>query len=132
MKTAEVSSSARVALAVQDAVLVVALVMVIATGARTAFAIALAVGVLVVLAWGFATLHFPRKVEWDDETITFSALGRSHTFVWKDVRVRVRRFLVRDRIFVRLAPAPPWRGRYWLLAKMEGYDALVAELERRT
>jgi len=45
--------------------------------------------------------------------------------------VRVRRFLVRDRIFVRIAPAPPWRGRYWVLDRIEGFEELVQELEAR-
>jgi hypothetical protein len=52
--------------------------------------------------------------------------------MWRDVkRVHVRRFLVRDRILVRISPAPTWRGRYWLLASIDGFDALVSELESR-
>ena len=128
---AYVSARARMAVAAQDIVLVLALV-VLATGRPSAFTVALGAGIVTVLAWGMATLHFPRRVTWDDAAITFSAHGRAHTFAWRDVaHVRVRRFLVRDRVLVRLLPSPPWRGRYWLLANMEGYEALVAELEAR-
>ncbi len=93
---------------------------------------ALATGATAALAWGLVTLHFPSKVELTDDAIAFSAYGRRHVFAWGDVtRVRVRRFLVRDRVLVRLTPAGTWRGRYWLTDGLGGYDALVAELERR-
>ncbi len=131
-RAAYVSPGARVAVAAQDIVLLLALI-VLATGTPSAFTIALGAGIVTVLAWGIATLHFPRSVTWDDDAITFAAHARSHTFAWKDVaHVHVRRFLVRDRVLVRLLPSPPWRGRYWLLANMEGYEVLVAALEDRT
>ena len=92
----------------------------------------LAAGAAAAIVWAFVTLHFPSRVEMDDEAIRFSAYGRSHVFAWRDVaRVHVRRFLVRDRVLVRLAPATAWRGRYWLTDGLAGYDALVAELEKR-
>ena len=63
-----------------------------------------------VLGWGAVTLHFPSRVEIDEEGVTFSRYRRAHTFAWKDVkRVRVRRFLVKDRVLVRLEPSSPWR-----------------------
>ena len=97
---------------------------------KLSFALALAVPF--VLAWGFLTLHFPSKVEMDDEGVAFFAYGRAHRFLWREVtRVHVRRFLVRDRVLVRINPSPPLRGRYWLLDSMQGYDALVAALESR-
>ena len=36
-------------------------------------AVALAIGIVVVLAWGIATLHYPRRVTWNEERITFAA-----------------------------------------------------------
>jgi hypothetical protein len=96
------------------------------------FATALLVAAAAVLLWGAVTLHFPTKVAWNAERVAFSAYGRTHTFLWKEVeRIDVRRFVVRDRVLVRLRPATAWRGRYWLTDGLHGYAALVAELERR-
>jgi hypothetical protein len=93
---------------------------------------ALATGAAASLAWGLLTLHFPSKVELTADGIAFSGYGRTHAFAWRDVaRVRVRRFLVRDRVLVRLTPATAWRGRYWITDGLTGYDALVVELEQR-
>jgi hypothetical protein len=115
----------------QDAVLALAF-LAAALFLRGPFAAALLVAIPVVVAWGAATLHFPARVQWDDEGIAFSAYGRTHTYAWRDVaRVDVRRFLVKDRVLVRLRPAGPWRGRYWITDGMPYFDALVAELEKR-
>ena len=99
---------------------------------RGAFATALLAGIGVVLAWGCLTLHFPHRVEIDDAGVSFLAYGRAHRFVWTDVRrVRVRRFLVRDRVLVVLAPAPAWRGRYWILDSIAGFAELLAALDAK-
>ncbi|HEY2511599.1 MAG TPA: hypothetical protein VGI39_12110 [Polyangiaceae bacterium] len=97
---------------------------------RGGFATALLAGICVVWAWGAITLHFPRRVEIDDAGVTFFGYGRAHRFVWRDVtRVRVRRFLVRDRVLVVIGPAPAWRGRYWILDSIEGFAELLAALD---
>jgi len=96
-------------------------------------ALVLGIAIPFVLLWGFVTLHFPSRVELDDEGIAFFAYGRAHKFAWRDVeRVHVRRFLVRDRVLVRILPTSLLRGRYWLLDSMDGYDALVKALEERS
>jgi hypothetical protein len=87
----------------------------------------------IVLGWGVATLHFPSSVEMSDNGIAFARYGRVHRFAWSEVkRVRVRRFLVRDRVLVRLEPSTAWRGRYWLTDAMDGFEAVVAQLEELT
>ncbi len=114
----------------QDGIVLVALALAAWTGGP--WGAALAIGAIASLAWGLVTLHFPSRVEVTDDAIAFSAYGRTHVFAWCDVaRVRVRRFLVRDRVLVRVVPAGAWRGRYWITDGLDGYDALVAELERR-
>ena len=116
----------------QDLVLVAALVLVVIARLSSGLAIALGVAIPVVLAWGVATLHFPRVVSLDDEGVSFGAYGRVHRFAWRDVRaVKVRRFLVRDRVLVRIVPSPPWRGRYWILDSIEGFEGLVIALQER-
>jgi len=92
----------------------------------------LAAGAALGLAWGLATLHRPSRVSVDDDGVTFARYGRAHRFDWRDVRdVRVRRFLVRDRVLVRIEPSAPMRGRYWLHRGLVGFDELVARLEAR-
>jgi hypothetical protein len=120
------------AIALRDAVLLAALGMSLVLRTHGTLALLLGVAIPVVLAWGLLTLHYPSAVELDDEGITFRAYGRAHAFPWRAVeRVRVRRFLVKDRVLVRLSPAPAWRGRYWILDSLDGFDELVRALERR-
>ena len=93
--------------------------------------IVLSIAVPCVLAWGALTLHYPRVVETDEHGIAFSAYGLVHRYAWSAVTVHVRRFLVGDRVLVRVSPAPPWRGRYWILDVIDDFPALRAELEAR-
>jgi hypothetical protein len=116
----------------EDLFLVLALGGLLAVFPRGALGAALATAIPAVLAWSWLTLHRPTHVLLDDDGISFRAYGREHRFAWRDVaRVHVRRFIVRDRVLVRIAPAPPWAGRYWLLASLEGYGSLVETLENR-
>lgn len=103
-----------------------------ATGAPRPFGYALGACALAVLAWGVVTLHFPSRIEIDPEQISFFRYGRVHRFPWAEVAsLRVRRFLVRDRVLVRIGPGTPFRGRYWVMDGLEHFDGLVRELERR-
>jgi hypothetical protein len=114
----------------QDVVLAMGIALGLATSSALGGALALACAV--ALAFGVATLHFPWRVEVTDDMIAFHAYGRAHRFVWRDVeRVRVRRFLTGDRVLVRISPSRAWRGRYWIVASIDGYDTLVRELESR-
>ena len=120
--------------AAQDAALVIAAVAFVLLPDVPAGVRGLMLGAIaIVLAWGAVTLHFPSRVEIDPEGVTFARSRRAHRFGWKDVRgVKVRRFLVKDRVLVRIDPAGgAWRGRYWILDSIEGFEGLVQELERR-
>ena len=120
------------AVVAQDAVLVAALAIALATRAPGPLTAALVVAIPLVLGWGIVTLHCPSRVVIDARGVTFSAYGRQHAFAWAEIeQVRVRRFLVGDRVLVRMSPAPPWRGRYWVTRGIERYDDLVRELEAR-
>jgi hypothetical protein len=115
-----------------DLFLFLAFLALLMVGHRGPLSIALAAGIPIVLGWGILTLHFPARVEMDGEGIAFFGYGRVHCFAWRGIeRIRVRRFLVRDRVLVRITPAPAFRGRYWLVDSIEGYDTLVRALERR-
>jgi hypothetical protein len=87
---------------------------------------------LAVLAVNVITLHFPREVEVDAAGVRFRGYGREHAYAWSDVRVRLRRFVVRDRVYVRIEDVRSGRRRgYWLVASLSRYEALVAALAER-
>jgi hypothetical protein len=114
----------------QDVLLAVAAAVALLRGGSWGPVFAFAV--VVTALWSIGTLHHPSSVELTDEGVWFSAYGRSHAYLWREVAgVHVRRFLIRDRVLVRLAPTRAWRGRYWLTDGLLGYDVLVRELERR-
>ena len=116
----------------QDLYLVAALAAVLALHPEGALALALAAAIPITIAWSVLTLHLPSRVVADDDGIVFSAYGRAHHFAWRDIeRIQVRRFVVRDRVLVRILPSSPLRGRYWLLDSIGGYDAAVKTLEQR-
>jgi hypothetical protein len=118
--------------AVHDAMLVAAWFVILFLGDVAVLRFSLLLATPVVLAWGVVTLHFPSRVDVDDEGVAFFHYRRVHRFAWKDVaRVRVRKFLVKDRVLVRLEPSAAWRGRYWIVDSIEGFDALVAAFEAR-
>jgi hypothetical protein len=88
----------------------------------------LAVSIPLVLVWGFVTLNHPSRVAIDETTVAFSAYGRTHRYRREDVTITVRRFLVKDRVLVRVTPAPPWQGRYWITTAMDGYEEVLRRL----
>ena len=97
-------------------------------GGNLAPLLAYAAPLLVV--WNAITLHYPRSVVIDDRGVAFGAYGRAHRYEWSAIeRVHVRKFLVRDRALVRILPSPPWRGRYWILSTIDGYEELLRALE---
>src|SRR5687767_11768936 len=114
----------------EDAYLVLAIPLIVLLHPPAPLATVLLVAIPLVVAFRIVTLHFPSRVTLDDAHLVFFAYGRTHRFAWSEIeRVHVRRFLVRDRVLVRITPAPPWRGRYWLTNGIDGYATLVAKLE---
>src|SRR5262249_39693629 len=114
----------------QDVVLALGIIVGLATSSALGSGLALACAV--VLSFSIATLHFPWRVDLTDDAIAFHGYGRAHRFAWRAVeRVRVRHFLTRDRVLVRISPSRAWRGRYWIVSSIDGYETLVRELEAR-
>lgn len=122
----------RIARIASDAVLAGVVVVILVARIDGPLARALLVAVPCVLAWGAITLNQPSVVEIDDDAITFRGWGRSHRYPWREIQaIRVRRFVVGDRVLVRIVPAPPLRGRYWIHESIGGYRNLVEALERK-
>jgi hypothetical protein len=116
----------------EDGFLLIALMALLALHPGGPLIVALAAAVPIAIAWSRLTLHRPTHVDIDDEGVVFRAYGREHRFAWSDVeRVHVRRFVIRDRVLVRIAPARPLRGRYWLRDSLDGYPSILAQLEER-
>lgn len=116
----------------QDLVLVAMPAVALAASGGAAWTWLLAAAGLAVLAINALTLHFPHEVEVDAEGIHLRAYGREHAYAWRDVTVRVRRFVVRDRVYVRIEDrARGLRRGYWLLASLGDHDALLAAVEAR-
>jgi hypothetical protein len=122
----------RVALIATDLLLLGIAIVVPLTRTAGSLALVLSIACPCMLAWGIVTLHYPRSVELDEQGITFGGYGRAHRYPWSAVQVHIRKFLVRDRVLVRVTPCPPWRGRYWILDAIDGYSTLIAELEKRS
>ena len=117
---------------VEDVALVLALMAVLGLHPHGPLAVALGAAIPAAIAWSLITLHLPSRVHVDPTGIAFAAYGREHRFAWGEIeRIRVRRFIVGDRVLVRIAPSSPLRGRYWLIDSMDGYDQLVRALEER-
>jgi len=114
----------------EDGVLVTGLVVVLALRPAGVLTTPLACAIALAITWSVLTLHVPSEVELSPRGIAFRRYGRTHAFAWEGVtQVRVRRFLTRDRVLVRLFPSPPWRGRYWIGDGLEGFQEVVARLE---
>ncbi|WP_394820973.1 hypothetical protein [Pendulispora albinea] len=122
----------RVSLVAQDALLAGVFGALLAwrpEGALGELGAALRIAIPIVLLWGWLTLHFPTRVEVGDGHIAFERYGRKHRFERHGIEsISVRRFLVRDRVLIRIVPAPPWRGRYWLLTSLPDIDELLSIL----
>jgi hypothetical protein len=91
----------------------------------------LAAAGLAVLAFNAITLHFPREIAIDDDGIRFRAYGREHAYAWSSCRVKVRRFVVRDRLLLRIEDDRGRRHNYWLLSRLADFDGLVREVTSR-
>jgi hypothetical protein len=125
-------SRAAWALAGQDVLLVVALVVLGLASADTKLSLPLFVAIPLVLGVGVATLHHPSRVDVDEDGIAFGRYGRVHRFAWREIeRIRVRRFVVTDRVLVRISPASALRGRYWILDSIEGFRELLTAMDAR-
>jgi hypothetical protein len=119
--------------AAQDALLIVAWVAFLAlAGVPAGVRSLMLVAIPIVLAWEAVSLHFPSRVEVEDDFVAFARYGRVHRFAWSEVRrLRVRRFLLRDRVLVTIEPSGgAWRGRYWIVDSLPGFDRVVSALER--
>jgi hypothetical protein len=85
-----------------------------------------------VVAWSVFTLHYPREVEVDEAGVHFRGYGREHSYAWNDCVLRVKKFLVKDRVLVTVVQLTPRRTRsYWLVGNLSEFPALVKGLEER-
>ena len=63
----------------------------------------------------FVTISNPSSVTITDESITFSAYGRSHKFLWNEMRsFTIKEFISSRKMFIRINGGGIFSGRYWL------------------
>jgi hypothetical protein len=117
----------------EDVVLVTMPVLVLVVASPSAWLWLLAATGVVVLVFNVLTLHFPREIALDDDGIRFRAYGREHVYAWSACRLRVRRFLVRDRVLLRVEEVETGRShRYWLTTHLSDFDALLRAINQRS
>lgn len=65
----------------------------------------------------FVSVANPSSVTITDDSVTFSAYGRSHTWYWKDVtKLQVKEFPTAKKLFIRFNDPGYFKGRYWVAA----------------
>jgi hypothetical protein len=116
----------------QDCVLLLGLTILLVLHPQGALALALGMAIAATVAWNLVTLHLPSRIELDEDGIAFAVYRRAHRFAWRDIRrIHIRRFVVRDRVLVRITPSTAWSGRYWLYNSLDGYERLIQSLDER-
>jgi hypothetical protein len=123
-------SRAVFALVGQDVFLVAALAVLAIGSPHAKLTIPLLFAIPVVLGFGVATLHYPSRVDVDDEGIAFARYGLVHRFAWREIdRIRVQRLMTRDRVLIRISPSAGLRGRYWILQSIDRFAELMTTIE---
>ena len=70
----------------------------------------------------FVSLANPSAVRITDESVTFMAYGRQHTYLWKDItKLQIKELPTAKKLFMRINDPGFLKGRYWL-ACMEFSD----------
>lgn len=79
----------------------------------------LLIGVIIVCAYTYwetyGALSNPGEVKIDEQGITFSGCGMTHSYKWKDVyNFQMKEFPSAQKVFLRVNEATLKRGRYWI------------------
>ncbi|MBR0600594.1 hypothetical protein [Sinanaerobacter chloroacetimidivorans] len=89
-----------------------------------------------LLLSSFVAMNQPRRITDDGDNITFYGFFQKHAYKWSEIEfLRIRRFIMTDRVLVRIGKERVLGGRYWLdtdslqgsrelLEKMIPYDPL--------
>jgi len=126
-----IHSQRRGVVVAQDALMVLLPGVVLLLGTPSPWTWLLAAAGVLVLLWNVATLHFPHEVETDREGIRVRAYGREHVYRWNACTVRVRKFVVRDRVLLRVSDAQRnVRRSYWLLGSLSDFSGLLATVSK--
>jgi hypothetical protein len=88
-------------------------------------------------------MNQPRLITDDDETLTFYGFFQKHEYKWSEIEtIRIRNFIMTDKVLVRIGKDRLLGGRYWLdtdslrgcrelLDKMIPYDPLYERYNRK-
>lgn len=96
-----------------------------------------------LLISSLVAMNQPRLITDDGETLTFYGFFQKHEYKWSEVQnLRIRRFIMTDKVLVRIGKDRLLAGRYWLdidslrgsgelLDKMIPYDPLYERYNRK-
>ncbi|HWQ80182.1 MAG TPA: hypothetical protein VN381_15250 [Anaerovoracaceae bacterium] len=72
----------------------------------------------------------PRLITDDGETLTFYGFFQKHAYKWSEIRnLRIRRFIMSDKVLVRIGKDRLLAGRYWLdTDSLEGCSELLDKM----
>ncbi len=73
------------------------------------------VAVPILLLSSLVAMNQPKRITDDGETIIFHGFFQKHDYHWSEITfLRIRRFIMTDRVYIRIGNDRFWRGRYWL------------------
>ena len=72
--------------------------------------------ICIYIIWeDFVSISNPSEVTITDESITFGAFGRKHTFLWSEIKLfTIKEFVSSRKMFIRINDAGLLKGRYWV------------------
>ena len=75
-------------------------------------------------------MNQPRLITDDGEKITFYGCFQKHEYKWSEINfLRIRKFIMTDRIFVRIGKDRVMGGRYWLdTDSLPGFGELLEKM----
>lgn len=79
---------------------------------------------------GLVVANQPRQITDDGETLTFYGFFQKHEYKWSEINyVRIRKFSMTDKIFIRIGRERVLKGRYWLdMSSLSGSQELLEKL----
>ncbi len=83
-----------------------------------------------LLLSSLAAMNQPHRITDDDEKITLYGFFQKHKYTWAEIEfLRIRRFIMTDRVLVRIGKERVLGGRYWLdTDSLQGSSELLEKM----
>lgn len=72
--------------------------------------------ICIYIIWeDFISLSNPKTVTITDDSITFGAFGKFHTYKWSEIKkFQIKEFISSRKMYIRINEAGLFKGRYWV------------------